>query len=104
LHDALLRQFAPFLHAPSVLHWMSHLYPVGQTTVFVQLVAWQLIVQVFCPTLHEVQADGQPPPSPLGASLCGASTCEPLTTQKPSLHTRPGSQSVFLVQAYLSLA
>jgi hypothetical protein len=75
--------------------------------VFVQLAVVQLIVQVCCETLHELHADGQLPPSlpVLGASMREASTCEPLTTQKPLLsQTRPWSQSVFLVQAYLSLA
>jgi hypothetical protein len=71
-----------------------------------QLVIWQLIVQVFCAVLQDVQPGGQLfwlPPSGFGASPIdlGASTVLPGSTQKPSLlHTRPLSQSVLLVQAY----
>ena len=60
----------------------------------------QLIVQVFCATLHELQPAGQPLVASFimrGPSRRGASICEPATTQKPALHTRPLSQSELMV-------
>lgn len=72
--------------------------------LFWQFTIEQSILQVFCVVLHELQLEGQPlPPSPFGPSARAASTCVPASTQKPSLHTRPDSQSAFDLQAYCSL-
>lgn len=64
----------------------------------------QSIVQVCWATLHDVHADGQLAPSPLGASALGASI-EPSTTQNPSEHTRPwnAAQSEVFEHVYWSL-
>ena len=65
--------------------------------MFWQFEVWQLIVQVFCVTLHELHCDGHPVlASPVrGASMARApSIWEPATTQNPPLHTRPPSHSL----------
>jgi hypothetical protein len=104
LHDADSWQLTPLRHALSVLHRISHLYPDGQVTAPVQLVSWQLIVHVFCATLHDEHPGGQLFASPpgLGASMRGASIV-PATMQNPLSQTRPFSQSAVDVHAYWSL-
>jgi len=72
--------------------------------LFWQFTFVQSIVHVFMVVLQELQLDGQPPPlSPRGPSTRAASTWVPASTQKPSLQTRPESQSAVDLQAYCSL-
>ena len=70
--------------------------------MLVQFALWQLIVHVFCWTLHDEQPAGQLFASlpPFGASIGRGASIEPGTMQKPLSQMRPPSQSAVVVHAY----
>jgi hypothetical protein len=92
LHDVLLRQLMPDMHAFSTEHSTLQDQPAGQLTCSLQPpLSAQSIVHVFALLLHELHCDGH------ASASVPESTCP--ATQKPSMHVRPDTQSDCLSHA-----
>jgi hypothetical protein len=115
LHESASVQSIPCVHELAVLQPMEQFQPDGQTTLSLQLLIEQSIVQVIVPMLQLEHCAGQVAPSgapsggresATGPSPGRASTGGlPLVTQNPSTHERLGNplQSDGVLHSYSPL-